>query len=49
MRAISEDKKAQEIQKEVEDDKNSLGDDADEKILQEEVLNIVSDEMNKVE
>ena len=49
MRAISEDKKAQEIQKEVEDDKNSLGDDADEKILQEEVLNIVSDEMNKAE
>lgn len=49
MRAISEDKKAQEIQKEVEDDKNSLGDDADEKILQEEILNIVLDEMNKVE
>lgn len=47
MRAISEDKKAQETQKEIEDDKNSLGDDADEKVLEEAILQIVADEMDK--
>lgn len=47
MRAIAEDKKAQETQKEIEDDKNSLGDDADEKVLQEAILDIVTDELDK--
>ena len=41
MRAIVEDKKAQETQQEIEDDKNSLGDDADEKVLEE--LNLSAD------
>lgn len=47
MRAIAEDKKAQETQKEIEDDKNSLGDDADEKVLEEAILSIVTDELDK--
>lgn len=47
MRAIAEDKKAQETQKEIEDDKNSLGDDADEKVLEEAIMSIVTDELDK--
>lgn len=38
MRAIADDKKAQETQKEIEDDKNSLGDDADEKVIDEMMI-----------
>lgn len=41
MRAITEDKKAQETQQEIEDDKNSLGDDADEKVIDEMVAEIM--------
>lgn len=41
MRAITEDKKAQETQQEIEDDKNSLGDDADEKVIDEMVAEII--------
>lgn len=33
MRAIADDKKAQDAQRELEDDKNSIGDDADRKVL----------------
>lgn len=33
MRAIADDKKAQEMQREIEDDKNSIGNDADSKTL----------------
>lgn len=47
MRAIVEDKKAQETQQEIEDDKNSLGDDADEKILEEAILSIVTDNIDE--
>lgn len=44
MRAIADDKKAQETQKEIEDDKNSLGDDADEKVIDEMMVQaLVSD------
>lgn len=35
MRAIAEDKKAQETMQEIEDDKNSLGDEADQKVIDE--------------
>ena len=41
MRAIADDKKAQETQKEIEDDKNSLGDDADEKVLDEVLMKLM--------
>lgn len=41
MRAIADDKKAQETQKEIEDDKNSLGDDADEKVIDKLVADII--------
>ncbi len=41
MRAITEDKKAQETQQEIEDDKNSIGDDADEKVIDEMVAEIM--------
>lgn len=47
MRAIVEDKKAQETQQEIEDDKNSLGDDADKKILEEAILSIVTDNIDE--
>ncbi|MDE7478388.1 MAG: hypothetical protein K2M91_10635 [Lachnospiraceae bacterium] len=39
MRAIADDNKAQEAQKEIEDDKNSIGDDADEKVFDDIVMN----------
>lgn len=41
MRAITTDKKAQETQQEIEDDKNSLGDDADEKVINELVADLM--------
>ncbi|MDE6619316.1 MAG: hypothetical protein K2K74_02270 [Lachnospiraceae bacterium] len=44
MRAIADDKKAQETQREIEDDKNSLGDDADEKVVDEMVADIIDPE-----
>lgn len=46
MRAIADDKKAQETQKEIEDDKNSLGDDADEKVIDEMVVDIMDSEQD---
>lgn len=44
MRAIADDKKAQETQQEIEDDKNSLGDDADEKVIDEMVAALLVSE-----
>ncbi|MDE5823803.1 MAG: hypothetical protein K2H91_03855 [Lachnospiraceae bacterium] len=44
MRAIADDKKAQETLKEIEDDKNSLGDDADEKVINELVVDLLDSE-----
>lgn len=41
MRAIAEDKKAQETMQEIEDDKNSLGDDADEKVIEEMMVELL--------
>lgn len=41
MRAIADDNKAQETQQEIEDDKNSLGDDADEKVIDEMVAELL--------
>lgn len=38
MRAIAEDKKAQATQNEIEDEKNSIGDDAEENVLEDEEL-----------
>ena len=38
MRAIADDNKAQEAQKEIEDDTNSIGDDADEKVFDDIVI-----------
>lgn len=46
MRAIADDKKAQETLKEIEDDKNSLGDDADEKVIDEMVVDIMDSEQD---
>ena len=44
MRAIATDKKVQETQKEIEDEKNSLGDDADEKVMDEMISDIIKPE-----
>lgn len=41
MRAIADDNKAQQTQREIEDDKNSIGDDADEKVLDDMVAGII--------
>lgn len=46
MRAIADDKKAQETQKEIEDAKSSLGDDADEKVIHEMVVDIIDSEQD---
>ena len=47
MRAIADDKKAQETQQEIEDDKNSLGDDADEKVIDEMVVKLLEPMKNE--
>lgn len=46
MRAIADDKKAQETLKEIEDDKNSLGDDADEKVIDQMIVDIMDSEQD---
>jgi len=43
MRAIADDKKAQQTQQEIEDDKNSIGEDADEKVIEQMVAELVKD------
>ncbi|MDE7321604.1 MAG: hypothetical protein K2N73_02545 [Lachnospiraceae bacterium] len=41
MRAIADDNKAQEAQREIEDDENSIGDDAEEKLFEDENMDVI--------
>lgn len=43
MRAIADDKKAQDTLNEIEDDKNSLGEDADEKVMDQMIADLIRD------